>query len=237
MKAQYPILEFYDANLGAALFNFADIPDELSGGVFIQQLDYSDAIDYLITASDQVDEKILKEDESGKEHKYYKVYVNDVGRLKKELGEFLLGLLESALEYDEHIELCPVCKRINTIGYDTCEHHLGLQADGVHSLPDDIDKPLEELSSLVVDDFGESLEIFASKHKKYKKIAQAAIESEDPVSILGELTEILHGDYLDANTSLSSGFGYQLYANDLEGLYAAIAEVSEMVDLFKKENP
>lgn len=237
MKAQYATLEFNDANIGAILFNFADIPDELSGGEFIQQLDYSDAIDYLRTASDRIDEKRLEEEESEKELKYYKIYVYDVGRLKKELGEYLLALLESALEYDDCIELCPVCKRINTTGYDTCEHHIGLQADGVYLLPDDIDKPLEELCSLVADDFGESLEIFASKHKKYKKIAQAAIESEDPVSILGELTEILHGDYLDANTFLSSGGGYQLYANDLEGLYVAIAEVSEMIDLFKKENP
>lgn len=228
-------LEFNSNTMGELLFAYAGIPEELRGGAFIKQLDYDGAIEEIKYLADRVEECDANNSSSSEPPiKTYKIYVENAVVFKKELGDFLLGLLESALEgYSEGNELCPICKRINNCGEcDTCEHYLGSIADGFYELPDEILEPLENLISLVNDDNGEAMEQFVETHQQFKALVSIAVETQDPVAIMTECTEVSYGDDIQTDTYLSAGGGCNLYSDDDEGFEKLLTDVKELIKLF-----
>jgi len=230
------LLEFNMHTIGETLFAYAEIPEELQGGAFIKQLDYDGAIDEIKYLADRVDESYANNLSSSEPPiKTYKIYAENTVVFKKELGDFLLGLLEIALEISEGNELCPICKRINNRGEcDTCEHHLGFQADGVYDLPKEILEPLEDLISLVADDNGEAMEQFVETHEKFKPLVSIVLETQDPVAIMIECTEVLYGDHLETDTFLSGGGAWNLYSNNSDGYEKLLSDVTELLRMFQE---
>ena len=234
-------LEFNSNTMGEVLFAYADIPEELRGGAFINQLDYDGAIDEIKYLADRVEESDTNNLSSSEPPiKTYKIYVENTAVFKKELGDFLLGLLESAIEgYSEGNELCPICKRINNRGEcDTCEHYLGLTADGGFcDLPDEILEPLEDLISLVADDNGEAMEQFVETHQKFKALVSIVVETQDPVAIMTECTEVSYGDDIQTDTLLSAGGACNLYSDADDGFEKLLTDVKELIKLFEESRP
>lgn len=237
MSIPTPTLELNEHTIGEALFAFADIPEELQGGAFIKQLDYEGAIEEIKYLATRVDESSANNSSSSEPPiKTYKIYAENTVAFKKELGEFLLGLLESALEgFSEGNELCPICKRINNPGEcDTCEHHVGFEADGVYDLPEEILEPLEDLILLVADDNGEAMEQFVETHEKFKALVSIAVETQDPVAIMTECTEVSCGDHIETGTFLSAGGANNLYSDDDNGYEKLLSDVKELIKLFEE---
>ena len=231
MSIPTPTLELNEHTIGEALFAFADIPEELQGGAFIKQLDYEGAIEEIKYLATRVDESSANNSSSSEPPiKTYKIYAENTVAFKKELGEFLLGLLESALEgFSEGNELCPICKRINNPGEcDTCEHHIGFEADGVYGIPEEIQEPIEELISIIDED---EMEEFAKTNKEFGKFGCSILNSSNPVSIMAERIEIA---YVNDNFDYSDGSSTQLYTNDEERISKLASDLKRLLRLCKE---